>query len=324
MSPNGSPSDDRPPSLIVVGAASRDIDETDRRGWRLGGAVSYGSILAGRLGARLGVLIGLDAQARTAHELQLIRETGADVVPVALEHGPVFHNIETPHGRRQRSLGRSDPVPVDALPVAWRTAPAVLLAPVAGELGPGWAGVPSPGTLVGLSYQGLLRELSADDWVVQLPARPDPLLGRADLVGVSRDDLRAGGGELGELLPRPGQEMAITLGERGALHLRRRENGSFVAYRVPAVPTNGEVDPVGAGDAFLTTWLLARMPGGGPFGPVPLSTPRALRLAATVSTLTVEGVGLAGLPTAAGLARRLAASSRDAAHGQGRASPQTR
>ena len=30
----------RVPDVVVVGAAARDIDETDPRGWRLGGAVS--------------------------------------------------------------------------------------------------------------------------------------------------------------------------------------------------------------------------------------------------------------------------------------------
>jgi sugar/nucleoside kinase (ribokinase family) len=296
---------------VVVGAASRDIDGDDRRGWRLGGAVSYGSLLAGRLGVRLGVLIGLDTAARTAHELELLRETGADVVPVPLGHGPVFDNIETERGRRQLSHGWSDRIPVDALPSRWRGARAFLFAPVAGELGPEWATVPPADSIVALSYQGLLRELPADDWVVQLPARPDALLARADLVGVSRDDLRAGGGELGALLPRAGQEIAITNGEQGALHLTRRADGSFAALRVPAFGTEEELDPVGAGDAFLTTWLVARLPGGGPFGRAPLPTPKALRLAATVSTLTVEGMGLAGLPTSAQLARRLAATSRD-------------
>jgi hypothetical protein len=231
----------------------------------------------------------------------------------------VFDNIETEHGRRQVSHGWSDPIPVDALPMGWRNAPAFLFAPVAGELGPEWATVPPADSAVALSYQGLLRELPADDWVVQLPARPDALLARADLIGVSRDDLRAGGGDLGELLPRAGQEIAITNGEQGALHLMRRADGSFAALRVPAVDTDAQVDPVGAGDAFLTTWLVARMPGGGPFGRSPLPTPKALRLAATVSTLAIEGVGLAGLPTADALARRLIAtardSSRDPAHG---------
>jgi sugar/nucleoside kinase (ribokinase family) len=309
VSPNGSPRGGDAPQLVVVGAASRDLDRDDRRGWRLGGAVSYGSLLAARLGVRVGVLMGLDPAARGAHELELLREAGADVVRVPLGHGPVFDNIETEHGRRQVSHGWSDPVPVDALPPRWRDAAAFLFAPIAGELGPEWAAVPSADSVVALSYQGLLRELPADDWVVQLPARPDELLARADLVGVSRDDLRAGGGDLGELLPRAGQELAITNGEQGALHLTRRTDGSFAALRVPAVETDAELDPVGAGDAFLTTWLVSRMPGGGPFGRAPLPTPKALRLAATVSTLTVEGVGLAGLPTAAALARRLIATS---------------
>ena len=36
--------------LVVVGAASRDITPDDPRGWRLGGAASYASLAAARLG----------------------------------------------------------------------------------------------------------------------------------------------------------------------------------------------------------------------------------------------------------------------------------
>lgn len=308
MTPNGSAGEGRtpaasPPDLVIVGAASRDIDPADPRGWRLGGAVSYGSILAARLGVRVGVLMGLDAPARRATELELIDADHATVVPVPLERGPVFDNVETELGRRQVCHQVSDRLPVTTLPAAWRSAPAFLLAPVAGELGPEWAGAVPPRALVGLSWQGLLRELRPGREVVHLPAHPDPLVARADLVGVSREDLRAGGDALAELLPRDGQEMAITAGERGSLHVRR-DAGRFRFRCVPAVPTTGEVDPVGAGDAYLTTWLVARMPGG-PFGAAPLSTPRALHLAAVVACLAIEGVGLRGLPDAGSLARRL-------------------
>jgi sugar/nucleoside kinase (ribokinase family) len=288
----------------VVGAAARDIDATDRRGWRLGGGVSYGALLAGRLGVRTAALIGLDAPARRAPELDLMRLAGVDLEVVPLERGPLFDNIETPSGRRQVSQGVSDPVPPERLPDGWRAAQAFLLAPVAGELDETWAAVLPAESLVALSWQGLLRELAVGLPVVHLPARPHPLVTRADLIGVSREDLRAAGAELlAELIARTGQEAALTAGEQGALHLRRAESG-FRMRRVPAVPARRVGDLVGAGDAFLTTWLAALLRDG-PFGAQPATTPRALYLAAVVASLTTEGRGLPGLPDAAATRQRL-------------------
>jgi sugar/nucleoside kinase (ribokinase family) len=291
------------PELIVVGAAARDIDASDSRGWRLGGGASYGALLAGRMGARVGVLIGLDPPAQSAHELELLQAAGVEIRVVPLDRGPVFDNVETPRGRRQVCQGLSDPIDPDQLPADWRDVPAALLAPVAGELDDRWAVDLPASMLVGLAWQGLLRGLEAGRPVVHLPAEPRPLFARADLGGVSREDLRAGGARLLDLVPVPGRELALTAGERGALHLQREADG-FRMRRIPAIAAHGIADLVGAGDSFLTAWLLARLPGG-PFGPSPQAMGRALHLAALVATLGIERVGLAGVPDAAVLGRRL-------------------
>lgn len=291
------------PQLVVVGAAARDLDGADPRGWRLGGGVSYGSLLAGRMGASVGALIGLDPLAREAEELELLREAGVQVRAVPLARGPVFDNVETPAGRRQICAGVSDLLPPEAMPKDWRSVPAVLLAPVAAEVDDRWAGALPRTTLVGLAWQGLLRGLEPGEPVVHLPALPRRLFARANLGGVSREDLRAGGGSLAELVPRPGSELAITAGELGALHLRRRRLG-FDVRRIPSVQARGIGDLVGAGDSFLTAWLLARLTDG-PFGQGPLPTGRALHLAALVATLGIERIGLAGVPDAALLRQRL-------------------
>src|SRR5262245_8569116 len=94
------PPSDRP-DVVVVGAASRDRVPDDPRGWRLGGAVSYAALAIARLGLRVGALIGADAEAAGAAELDVLRAAGADVRVVPLASGPVFDNIEHPDGRRQ-------------------------------------------------------------------------------------------------------------------------------------------------------------------------------------------------------------------------------
>jgi sugar/nucleoside kinase (ribokinase family) len=296
-----------PPDLVIVGAAARDVDASDPRGWRLGGGVSYSSLLAARLGVRIGSLIGLDREARGAHELDLMQRAGADLEIVPLERGPLFENIEGPRGRRQICRGLSDALRPEALPPRWRSASAFLLAPVARELDDAWADALPPEALIALAWQGLLRELAPNETVRPLPARPRALFTRADIAGVSREDLRGGGAPFEELLPRAGQELALTAGERGALHLHRTASG-FRVRRVPAVRAGSVRDPVGAGDSFLTAWTVARL-AGGPFGAEPLSSGRALHFAALVATLGIERGGLGGVPDAAAVKERIRADA---------------
>src|SRR5687768_8052886 len=94
---------------------------------------------AARLGMGVKALIGVDADAATAAELDILRDAGADVVLVPLASGPVFDNRQTSHGRVQYAVSASDLMPAHALPADWRDAPSVLLTPVAAELGPDWA-----------------------------------------------------------------------------------------------------------------------------------------------------------------------------------------
>jgi sugar/nucleoside kinase (ribokinase family) len=294
-----------PPELLVIGAASRDIDEGDERGWRLGGSVSYAALLAARLGARVAALIGVDPLARDAHELRLLEQAGVEITCATLERGPVFHNVETPRGRQQIGHQASDPLPIEALPAVWRSCTAVFLAPVAGELPEAWAHVFEEDVLLALAWQGLLRRIDPGLPVAALPVRVGPLIARADLASVSREDL-AGGGDatLHALLPRPGQELAVTADERGAVHIIRGPDGLQVR-RLPSVPARRRIDPTGAGDSFQTAWLLARMPGG-PFSAAPLDVGRSLHVAAVVGSLAVEGQGLDGVPDRRLLAQRLA------------------
>ena len=177
-----------PPGVVVVGAASRDRVADDPRGWRLGGAVSYGALAIARLGLRVAALVGTDAEAADAEELDTLREAGVDVRVAALASGPVFDNIEEPGGRRQVAYEAADPLPVEALPPEWRSAPAWLLGPVAGELPDAWADVPSEDALVAIGWQGLLRDVRAGEPVRHLAPGPSPLLRRADIVAVSGTD----------------------------------------------------------------------------------------------------------------------------------------
>jgi hypothetical protein len=278
-----------PPFVLVAGAASRDITTADPRGWRLGGAVTYGSLTLARLGLRVGVIVGVDAEASRAPELDAIEVAGAIVIRVPLASGPVFEITERPAGRRLVCRSTSDPISGFSIPRAWlvQGTPA-FLGPVAGELGPEWAAV--GGGELALGWQGLLRSLRAGADVDRRPPTPNPLLDVATLVGLSREDVdeRVAMSDLAGLL-RPGATLVRTDGDRGGEVLAVAADAApGTSWRYEAVPPDHIVDPTGAGDVFLAAMLAARIdPSLGPEVPV----------AAAAASLVIEASGVAGVPT---------------------------
>jgi sugar/nucleoside kinase (ribokinase family) len=286
------------PTVVVVGAAARDIVDDDPRGWRLGGGVSYGALTTARLGLRTGAVVGVDAAAATASELDLLREAGVDVHLVPLEHGPIFENIERPEGRLQLCGSHSDPLPTAAVPTGWRNASGWILAPVAAELPADWAVLPREEAFVAVGWQGLLRELVAGEGVHHVRPRPDAIIRRADLVGLSRDDVdhEVHLADLYDLL-RSGALLAVTQGDHGGLvvHGAHGEgDGALDLRHYPAVPSHEIVDPTGAGDVFLAALAAARIEPrlvGGRIG-----QGFDLLLAAAAASLVLEGPGIHGVP----------------------------
>jgi sugar/nucleoside kinase (ribokinase family) len=292
--------------VLVVGAASRDLAPDDARGWRLGGAVSFGALALARLGVRTRALIGADAEASDADELEVLRRAGVDVSVARLAAGPVFRNVERPDGRRQRCLSVSSALAPRRLPEGWALdADAICLAPVAGELEDEWALVPAAGAFVSLGWQGLLRALAAGHDVERVAPAARPLVTRANLLGVSENDL---GPEvrLSRLvdLVSFGASVLVTRGDRGGslLTSRRPARSGLRAY--PAIPSNRVVDPTGAGDVFLAA-LVAAIVDGARLG-IGGGWPERLTFAAAAASLAVEGPGLAGVPALEAVRRRVA------------------
>jgi sugar/nucleoside kinase (ribokinase family) len=299
------PAAERAPDVVIVGSAARDLTEEDSRGWRLGGGVSYSALTTARLGLRTAALVGVDSEAAEAHELDLLREAGVDVRLARLEHGPIFVNIERPEGRLQLCNGLSDAVPLTAVPSAWRASRGWILAPVAAELPDAWAGVPPREAIVAVGWQGLLRELVQGEPVRHLRPVPSPIIGRADLVGISRDDVDRSIPliDLYRAL-RPGALLAITQGDRGGLVADGVEDGTLHLRHYPAVPSHRIVDPTGAGDVFLAALAAARIEPrlvGGRF-----AQGLDLLLAAAAASLVLEGPGLLGVPSRDAVKRRMA------------------
>jgi sugar/nucleoside kinase (ribokinase family) len=296
------------PAVVVVGAAARDLVDDDRRGWRLGGGVSYSALTTARLGLATGAIIGVDDQAAVALELDLLREAGVDVRLVPLDTGPVFVNIERPEGRHQLCESASDPIPVDAVPPEWMDVQGWILAPVAAELPRAWADLPPDDAFVALGWQGLLRRLVAGEPTHHVAPHLDPIVKRANLVGLSRDDVGRDTDmtELYTLLHR-GASLAVTHGDQGGLivHGRRAaHDGGLEIRHYPSIRSEHPVDPTGAGDVFLAALSAARIEprlvGGR------LAQGLDLLLAAAAASLVLEGPGLLGVPTRTAVRRRMA------------------
>jgi sugar/nucleoside kinase (ribokinase family) len=292
------------PAVLVVGAASRDLADDDPRGWRLGGGVSYSALTVARLGLPTLAVVGVDAAAATASELDLLRDAGVDLHLVPLGRGPVFANLERPEGRLQISESPSDAIPIDAVPAAWRSSEGWLLVPVAAELPDAWASLPPADAFVAVGWQGLLRELVDGMPVRRIRPGANPVVARADLAGLSRDDVD-GDVPIDELVGylAEGSSLVVTRGDRGGL-VAAREDGRLRLRHYPAVPSHLPVDPTGAGDVFLAALTAARVEprlvGGG------LAAGHDILLAAAAGSLVLEGPGLLGVPDREALARRMA------------------
>ncbi len=291
--------------VLHVGSASRDLTADDPRGWRLGGGVTYASLTTARLGLRTAAIIGVDATAAGAHELDLLRDAGVDLMVVRLPEAPVFENRETSGGRIQTCDVVGTPLAVPSLPDSWLRAGAWSIVPVADEVGDWWAdAVPASAYLV-VGWQGLLRDLAPGAQVARRAPTRSALVRRGDLIGVSHHDVSPGTSltELGSFL-HPGADLLVTQGRAGGLFVRIGPDRPGPVVRYLPTATEVEDDPTGAGDTFLAALLasVVRPTIGG------RSRGRRrpdLRFAAAAGSLTVEGPGLAAVPDrAAVLVRR--------------------
>ena len=282
--------------VVHVGSAARDIAPDDPRGWRLGGGVTYAALTTARLGLRTAAVVGVDREASTAHELDEMRDAGVDVLAVDLPEGPIFHNQETPKGRRQTSMAVGVPVRPVSLPSSWLASRSWSLVPVADEVHDDWVEVIGPDAIVAVAWQGMLRRLVAGAHVKRVAPSDRAILRRADLVGLSHLDV-ARDTSLGDLARflHPGARLLVTQGGHGGLLATTGDDGPVEVLRYLPTPTEHEVDPTGAGDTFLAA-LLAVFVRPRVAGSPGTSSARALRFAAAAGSLAVEDVGLAGVP----------------------------
>jgi 1D-myo-inositol 3-kinase len=288
------------PEFLVIGHVTRDLLPDGR--WRLGGTVTFAALTARRLDMRAAIVTSgppdvIEALQRLAPDIP--------IATVLCPDATTFENIYQGSIRSQYLRGRATPLTLNDVPVAWRSASVVLLAPLAQEVDPQLM-TSFPQSLVAATPQGWLRRWNDDGFVMPgaLDAVVEAALPSLHALILSREDLLPPPGHeaLGHYTPAKADAqiaawarvipiVAVTHSADGAmLHRPTHDPEAFPGY--PA----REVDPTGAGDVFATAFLCHLYITGDPRA--------AADFANRVAAISVEHTGASGIPTQAEVTAR--------------------
>lgn len=240
--------------LAVVGhiAIDRVITASDCRS-QLGGAPTYVSLVAGRLGLYAGAVTKVGGDMPDMFLGQL-RELGIDLRGQIVEDAATTRFTLDYRGIERRLSVESvceeiGPEDVQNMPET------VLIAPVVGEVPQQTASALEAG-LIALDPQGFVREVSRDGLVRPSRWFDECLLRRVTIYKSSEEELRL---VTGEDDPWRGLERIVGLGAEVAIVTRGAEGGLLLTggcrYMIPAYGAVEAVDPTGAGDAFMGGFL---------------------------------------------------------------------
>lgn len=280
------------PEFLVVGHVVQDL-AAEGDSWRLGGAVSYASLLARNLGLKTAALTSCSPDVPLVELLP-----GIELRVVPSERTTQMRNVYDAEGRREQwAPQRAQTLTAADLPDAWREARIVLLGPVAGEIDESLATAFGEKSVVGIGAQGWLREIGADQRVRPvLPRdwRATPLLEAAQALFLSDEDvpLEDAPAALAEWSTHV-DVVAFTRGYGGADVCYHGEWRKLEAFQAQPV------DLTGAGDVFATGFLVRYAETGDPW--------EAARFGSCAASLAIEGVGVEGVPSREAIDGRLAA-----------------
>jgi sugar/nucleoside kinase (ribokinase family) len=272
------------PDYLLIGHITADLTPSGRMA---GGTVSY----AARTAAAFGLRVALLTSARPDEPVLDAVRPYAEIVSIAAAETTTFENIYTPEGRRQYVRGAASQIMPGDIPAAWRAAPLVHIAPIAGEGDTGLADA-FPNATVLLTLQGWLRQWDETGFVrFRRWFRPEALAA-FDMVVFSEEDIVESPALESEFRGAV-DHVFVTRAERGGTHYHR---GEPHAYSTPQVEF---VHPTGAGDVFAASLLAAHHLLGGDMN-------AAIAAAAHLAALSVTRFGLESAPTAAEAAAALA------------------
>src|SRR6266516_1501173 len=276
------------PEFLTIGHLTRDVH--DDGSFSLGGTVTFAALTAYHLGLVAAIVTCVDAQ--------LQAELPVRLPGIGLAIGPspattTFDNRYTDGFRIQYLRDRAESLQLTDVPLAWRSAPVVLLGPLTQELTPEF--VPffprRPGAIIAATPQGWLRRWDADGRVWPTPwMAAEQILPLLDVLILSHDDLLpfADGNrvEADAILAYWSTFVPLLIatdGRQGATLFQHGVPEEFPAYAAM------EVDPTGAGDVFAAAFLSHLYKFGDPRNAVDFSN--------CAASLSIEHTGISGIPT---------------------------
>lgn len=272
------------PDFLAIGHIAKDLTPD---GFRLGGAVTYASLTALRMGLRPVVVTSVGPEIDLSHALP-----GIPVHVLAASDTTTFVNTYVSSRRAQLLKGVGGPISAADVPSEWRSAPLVLLGPLARELSYDLARSFTDSIVVA-SIQGWLRQWDSEGRVS--PARWDgkDVLPYVDAAVLSIEDI--GDHSLIDVWKETARVLIVTLGGEGA---RLHFDGRW--HHVEAFPAK-EVDPTGAGDVFAAAYLIRYRETRDPL--------ESARFASCAASFCVEAEGTGGIATRAQVEERLYSTS---------------
>lgn len=278
------PPDRDRPDYVIVGVVTRDVV---RGGFVPGGTVTYAGLTAVALHQKVGAVTSVGPDLDVAGLFPSIRFRVRQAAETT-----TFENVYHEGHRTQWLRAVAGRLTVEDVPLAWRSAPIVHLAPLAGEFGGELVAAFPPTALVGLTPQGWLRTWNADGRVRRRPwPEPSLALARADAVVLSEEDVDEDWSVLEDYAART-RILVVTQGARGCTVF---EDGK--RWQVPGFPAR-EIDATGAGDVFAAAFFIRFRETG--------ETISAARYANAVASFAVEHVGPGGVPAPEKIEARLA------------------
>jgi 1D-myo-inositol 3-kinase len=286
------------PDFLTIGHITRDIHPDGP--FSLGGTVTFAALTAYRLGLVPAIVTRADAD--------LLAELPSRLPEICLAAQSslattAFANIYHEGFRTQFLRARADMLQVEDVPASWYDAPVVLLAPLDQELSPELVRLfpRRSGAIIAATPQGWLRRWDDDGRVWPTPwAVAEEILPLLDVLVLSHDDLLpfANGNRIDSdaILAQWSMQVPLLVATDGRHGATLFQHG--VTERFPAYPAH-ELDPTGAGDVFAAAFLVHLSRHGDPR--------QAVDFANCVASLSIQQVGIEGIPTMEMVTERLRA-----------------
>lgn len=263
----------QPIDYLMIGHIT--IDQTTD-GPRLGGTATFSSLMAHRLGLRVGIVTSWGA------ELPLGPLAGNPIINLPTEHSTTFENITTPEGRNQTIFNVANTLDLNLIPEEWLKASIVHLGPVAQEIEPTIVRHLS-NSLVGTTPQGWLRTWDSDGVVVPTEwPEASFVLSNVGAAVISAEDLGFDESRIEEMATAC-RVLAVTESAEG---VRLFWNGDVRRFRAPEVDV---IDTTGAGDIFASAFFFRLYTTRDPW--------EAARFATQLASISVTRSGLDGIPS---------------------------